>query len=201
MKIWFGATSLKIEDHIENYRKITQYLKENGCVVLFDWIEIAYNWAHVHSGQKRNVKGIYEEVLMAIEEADACVIEYTVPNFSSSHQIMLAIHKKKPTLVLRLHKDNIFPDSYIEALDSPYLTVKEYNLANYKEIIDEFIGYSNLEPGQGRYNIVLDKKHKYYLDWAASKYKKSRSGIIRDCLEKKMVDDVHYTKYFLKRTM
>ena len=135
--------------------------------------------------------------MKAVEDADVSVIEFTVPNFSSSHQITQSLFRKKPTLVMRTQRDNTFADSYIEGMDSPYLFVKDYTLKNYKEIIDEFFGYSKLERGNQRYNVVLDRKHKYYLDWASTKYKKSRSLIIRESLEEKIEDDTSYKNYVM----
>lgn len=195
MKVWFGTTTSELEEYKDYYFAIRDYLKEVGCIVIFDWLDDAWNYRKSNPNGKRNIKRIYQEISGAIKEADFVVIEYTVPNFSSSDQINQAIFRRKPTLVMRLKKDNTFADSYLEAIESNFLTLKEYSLNNYKEIIDEFIGYTKLETGQGRYNIVLDKKQKYYLDWAANKYKKSRSLIIRELLDETMENDSEFNDY------
>jgi hypothetical protein len=96
---------------------------------------------------------------------------------------------------MRLFRDNTFTDSYLEAIDSPFLNLKEYTLQNMRDVIDEFIGYSQIESGQGRYNIVLDKRKKHYLDWASVKYKKSKSLIIRELLDEMIAEDADYRKY------
>lgn len=99
---------------------------------------------------------------------------------------------------MRLHKENtIFTDSYIESLESPDLTIKDYSLKNYKQILQEFIKISEVGNDQGRYNVVLNKKHKYYLDWAATNHKKSRSEIIRDALDNTIENDPSYKKYLV----
>jgi hypothetical protein len=195
MKVWFGTTTKNFLKYEKYYFAIRNYLIDCGCVISFNWLEDASEYKKSHPHGKRNIKDLYKKVLSAIDKANFSVIEYTVPNFSSSHQIYYSIQKKKPTLVLRLFRDNSFADSYIEALESRFLTVKTYDLKNYKEIIDEFIGYSKLEKGYRRYNIVLDKSQKYYLDWAANKYDKSRSEIIRDLIQKKIDKDKNYQKY------
>ncbi|MGI5826760.1 MAG: hypothetical protein ACOX50_05115 [Patescibacteria group bacterium] len=198
MKVWFGATSLKIEDYINYYREIRNYLVKNNLVVVFDWIDDAYDYKVENPSGSRNIKNLFKKVTNAIDEADISVIEYTVPNFSSSHQIMYSILKRKPTLVMRLQKDNSFSDSYLEAIESPFLLVKEYTLKNYKEILDEFIGYCQIEDGLNRYNVVLDKKQKYYLDWASSKRVKSRSEMIREAIDRIVEEDEEYKKYISK---
>lgn len=195
MKVWFGTTTSELEEYKDYYFAIRDYLKEIGCIVVFDWLDDAWNYRKSNPNGKRNIKRIYQQISGAIKEADFVVIEYTVPNFSSSDQINQAIFRRKPTLVMRLKKDNTYADSYLEAIESNFLTLKEYNLKNYKEIIDEFIGYTKLEKGQGRYNVVLDKKQKYYLDWAANKYKKSRSLIIRELLDDTMEKDEDFNDY------
>ncbi len=71
----------------------------------------------------------------------------------------------------------------------------EYTKKNYKGILEEFIGLSQIEQGQQRYNIILDRKQKYYLDWASVKYKKSRSLIIRSLIDTEINNDKNYQKY------
>lgn len=198
MKVWFGATSLKIEDYINYYRKIRNYLVENNLVVVFDWIDEAYDFKVKNPSGSRNIKNLFKKVTDAIDETDISVIEYTVPNFSSSHQIMYSILKRKPTLVMRLRKDNSFSDSYLEAIESPFLSIKDYTLKNYKDILGEFIGYCQIEDGLSRYNVVLDKKQKYYLDWVSSKRAISRSEIVRRAIEKVIEEDEEYKKYISK---
>lgn len=201
MKAWFGTTTAEFEKYQKNYFAIHDYLKEVGCIILFDWIDDvakAMQKSKTAAERKRDIKDIYKKVIDAVDEADICIIEYTVPNFSTSHQITYSLLKKKPTLVLRLNKDNKnFTGSYMDALESPLLKVKNYDLSNYKKIIDEFIGFSKIENGPARYNIVLDKKQKYYLDWASNKYKKSRSEIIRELIDTEIDEDDVYKEYFI----
>lgn len=195
MKVFFGCTTAQWPEYKENYFLLRDYLKELGCVVLFDWID---DVEKVYDDKKKNrdIESIYKNVVLAIDNADAVVIEYSVPNFSSSHQINYALLKRKPTLVMRLTKDNPrFRDSYLEAIHSDYLIVKEYTKKNYKDHLEEFIGVSKLEQGQKRYNIVLDRKQKQFLDWAAMKYKKSRSKIIRELIDTSIKGDKSYQHY------
>lgn len=195
MKVWFGCTTYKWPDYRESYFRLRDYLKELGCIIMGDWIDEVDNY-YDQTHKQRNIHDIFSNVVHAIDASDATVIEYTVPNFSSSHQINYALLKRKPTLVMRLHKDNPrFTDSYLEALRSPYLTLRQYTEKNYKEVLEEFIGFSKVEQGQQRYNIVLDKKQKYYLDWASEQYKRSRSEIIRTLIDTEIEGDKAYHRY------
>lgn len=195
MKVWFGTTTSSFKEYKDYYYAIRKHLIDSNCILHDDWLGNYGKWIEDNPTARRNVKDIFQMCIKAINEADIVVIEFTVPNFSSSHQITYAVHKRKPTLVLRLKKDNTFADSYIEGLESPLLTIKDYSMETYGKIIDEFIGYSRIETGQGRYNVVLEKNQKYYLDWAATKYKRSRSDIIRASINALIQNDAEYTKY------
>ena len=194
MKVWFGATSLEIERYYPYYKKIREFLLSRGCIVEHDWIDDAYQYKLNNPYGRRNIKNIYNRILETIDKVDLSVIEYTVPNFSSSHQIIYSLHKKKPTLVMRLKRDNTFADSYIEAIDDDNLSVEQYDLKTLEDVLSEFLGYSQVEKGYGRYNVVLDKRQKYYLDWIKAKRKISRSSIIRKAIDEIMKRDEEYFK-------
>lgn len=195
MKIWFGTTTSQWNTYKEYYFVINNYLKELGCIMPFDWLDNA-DRVYQTSYKERNINDIFKQVTSAIDEADAVIIEYTVPNFSTSHQINYAILKRKPILVMRLMKDNPrFSDSYLEAITSPLLTLRQYTKKDFKEVIDEFLGIAEIGMGQQRYNIVLEKRQKYYLDWAANEYKKSRSEILRELVDEMSEKDEKYRKY------
>mgnify|MGYP006306366035 CR=1 FL=1 len=197
MKIWLGTTTLHFKDYREYYEKIREHLLSLGHVLTYDWIGEYGDWIEENPNAERGINDVYQRVTHAMDNADASIIEFTVPNFSTSHQITYSLRKRKPTLVMRLEKDNTFQDSYIEALDSKYLTVTKYDLKNYKDIIDEFLGYAGLDKGKKRYNVILGKEHKFYLDWAANKYDKSRSEILRDLIEEMRSEDKNF-KIYLK---
>lgn len=198
MNAFFATTTSELLTYKDYYFKIRETLIQKGVVIHYDWLEAAYQNKLKNPNGIRNVKKLYQQNTDAIDSSDFVVIEYTVPNFSSSHQINYSIFKRKPTLVLRLKPDNTFSDSYIEAIDSPYLTIKDYELDSLEKIIEEFIGFIKLENGFARYNIVLDRKHKYYLDWAHKKYRQSRSEIIRDAIDEKINQDKEFGKYMSK---
>ncbi len=184
MNVWFGTTTAKWNSYKKYYFAINDYLKEKGAIPPFDWLDKADKFYQTDY-KERNITKLYAQITEAIDIADIVVIEYTVPNFSSSHQINYSLLRKKPTLVMRLTKDNPrFSDSYIDAVQSEYLTVRDYTWENYKKVLDEFIEYSMVPESGQRYNIVLGKKQKQYLDEMSYKTKKSRSQIIRELIDK-----------------
>jgi len=195
MKIWFGCTTQDWKKYRQKYKAIRDELIQDGNVLLFDWIPgtDGYIERHGNTQKDRDIKKIFGEVIEAVNKCDITIIEYTVPSFSSSHQINLSLTCRKPTLVLREKDANPeWKNSYIDAVNSPLLFVKEYEGDGYKNILKEFLGQFKNGYGQERYNFVLDKREKYYLDWASDKYSKSRSEILRDLIEEKMEKDMEY---------
>lgn len=195
LKTFFGTTSKEIQQYKEYYFAIRQVLIDNNCVILDDWLPRALEKSIKDPNGSRNGKKNFEMILDAINRSDFVVIEYTVPNFSSTHQIMHSIFRRKPTLVLRLEKDNTYKDSYMEWMGSEFLTIKEYDLKILPNILKEFIGEVEIGYGLQRFNLVLDRKHKYFLDWATENYKKSRSEIVREVLDKVIDENEEYSKY------
>lgn len=195
MKVWFGCTTLEWEKYRKYYFQIRDELVKSGAIVLYDWIDYADEVSKGKLSNKRSSR-VYDQVIKAITSSDFVVIENTVPNFSTSHQINFALMRRKPTLVLRLHKDRtLFNDSYIESIKDPNLTVKTYDEETLPAIVQKFAKLNSLDKSQGRYNIVLEKKHKYYLDWASQFKNISRSRAIRNLIEKEMVEDDDFKKY------
>lgn len=183
MKVFFGTTTAKLIEYYPIYSKVRAELINQNCIILDDWLEDAYEYKRRKPEGKRDKKGNYNKITDAIDKCDFVVIEFSVPNFSSSHQITYALTRQKPVLVLRLEKDNSFADSYLEWIDSKLITIRDYEIENIEGVIKEFIGITSLGKGLKRYNVVLDDKHKYYLDWANNRYNDSRSEIIRKALD------------------
>ncbi len=198
-KVWFGCTTKELLNHLVYYKGIREHLISRNCILLFDWLEDAERRIRTNPGGSRDIKRIFKDVLSAIDQCDVTIIENTIPNYSVTHQIVHSLAMRKPTLVLWQKKDNdSFDDSYLEAVESKYLTIKQYKGDEYKKIIDEFLGISKIEFGQRRYNVVLDNKQKYYLDWVSKKYKKSRSSIIRDAIDAVSSKDEDYISQIVK---
>lgn len=187
MHIWFGTTTLHFKEYKHYYLNIRAYLLASNHVLTDDWLGNHGKWLEDNPYATRDIKDIYQKVLKAIDGADISIIEFTVPNFSTSHQITYSLSKKKPTLVLRLKKDNTFKDSYLEALTSPYLSIVEYTEANYKEQIADFIAALGYDTDYRRYNIMLTKRHKHYLDEEATRLKVSKSYLVRRLIDQELL--------------
>ena len=184
MKAYFGTTSKEAIKYETEYRLVRNTLKNLGVTIQFDWLDSALTRMKANPSGKRAINRHVRDIINAINTSDFVVVEYTVPNFSSSHQIIHALHKRKPTLVMRLNKDNSFTDTYLEGMESDLLTVVDYTRDNAKNIIKNYIEFLGLDKKYKRYNLVLETKHNYFLEEQAIKQNKSKSEIVREALDK-----------------
>jgi hypothetical protein len=148
----------------------------------------------------RNIKQIYRDCIKGIMQSDIIIVEDTVSNFSTGHQITMALQRKKPTLVLwQKSKERQFNDSFINGIQSDLLEVHEYEGDEYKEIIKVFVNkYADVKE-RNRFHLVLNNIERNYIDWVHLNTKKSRTQIIRDAINNLIDKDEEYSKYLLKK--
>lgn len=151
--------------------------------------------------RSRNIKDIYRSVRKAIAEADLLIVEDTVSDFATGHQITLGLQRRKPVLVMHLDDPKgSFADTLLDGIESDYLQVSTYDLDNYQQIIQEFIAKYEDAGNKHRFNLVIDEVERKYLEWAKYRYGQSRTRIIRTALRKAIEQDKDYSKY-LRRGM
>jgi hypothetical protein len=146
-----------------------------------------------------DIKEIYKYNMAAIKEADLVIVEDTVSNFSTGHQITVALQYRKPTLVLwRGEKHKQFKQMFIHGIESDILQVSEYTDENVMKIIRIFIEkYENVDE-RNRFHLVLNNMERQYLDWAQHSKNKSRTKIIREALKWMIEEDKEYNDYLNK---
>ena len=144
----------------------------------------------------RDIKKIYQECIKAIKESDLIIIEDTVSNFSTGHQITVALQNKKPTLVLwQGDKHRQFNQMFIHGIDSDILQISTYQPKSLKETINNFINkYENVLE-RNRFHLVLNNMERTYLDWAQYTKNKSRTKVIREALKEVIEKDLDYNNY------
>jgi len=126
----------------------------------------------------------------AIELSDAAIIEASRYSFKLGQEVQIALDKKVPVLLL---SDKI---DYSEKVQDPYFYSAIY--ANENDIskeINQFIKKVKSRHLNKRINVFLHNKHINYLDWyVKSNDGTNRSELIRDALEKVILQDHEYNK-------
>jgi len=196
MKVYFTSSTAELFKYRKYYYAIRDFLVDENHVLTCDWLKKTEDVIDSGNVELNNIKDIYKSCMTAIDEADVVIIEDTVSNFSTGHQITIALQKQKPVLVLwKGEKHRHFKKMFIHGIESDILEVSQYTLKNYKEIISVFINkYSNSQQ-RNRFHLVLNNLERNYLDWVQFNQGKSRTKIIRSGLNKIIDEDVEYRKY------
>jgi hypothetical protein len=179
---------------------IRNFLIDENHLLTYDWMLDVYEKSEKNITEVRNIKQIYRDCIKGIMQSDIIIVEDTVSNFSTGHQITMALQRKKPTLVLwQKSKERQFNDSFINGIQSDLLEVHEYEGDEYKEIIKVFVNkYADVKE-RNRFHLVLNNIERNYIDWVHLNTKKSRTQIIRDAINNLIDKDEEYSKYLLKK--
>ncbi|HRN86905.1 MAG TPA: hypothetical protein PK863_06350 [Candidatus Dojkabacteria bacterium] len=196
MKIYFTASTVEFNRYKKTYFAIRDYLVQENHTLTRDWLK--------HTGEKindgdlnvRDIKAIYKKCVLAINQAQLVIIEDTVSNFSTGHQITLALQKQKPTLVLwQGKKHRYFNQMFIHGIDSEHLEIAEYKPNNIEKIITAFINKYQDYNNKTRFNLVLNQYERNYLDWVQFNRGTNRTKIIKTSIDELINNDKEYRKY------
>lgn len=199
MKVHFACSTAEIETYKSNYRKICAMIKGMGHTITRDWLEEAIGLIESKTVNSLDRKDVYGKVTAAIFSSDVVIIEGTIVSFSVGHQVTLSLSKNKPTLFLiaKKHtgkKNSEIKNSFLTGLNSPLLTIVEYNDSNLADVLSEFLKNNGSKPIV-KFNIVLTKEIKNYLDWVSFTLKVNKSEFIRNLILKNMrSEDKQYHK-------
>ena len=197
MKIYFTCSTAKFKKYRDGYFLIRNYLINQGHLLTRDWLP--HTEKAVLAGKtdiKNHIKKIYQACLKAIREADLVIIEDTVSNFSTGHQITLALMYRKPTLVLwQGKKHRHFQQMFIHGVESDILQISEYTKKNLKRVLRAFLRKYENATETNRFHLVLNKVERTYLDWAQFTKNKSRTKIIREAIRQIIENDKEYLNY------
>ena len=201
MKMYFTCSTAEFETHKDYYFTIRDFLVNEGHLLTRDWLPHTVKKIQENTLlADYDVKATYKLCIQAIKNADLVIIEDTVSNFSTGHQITLALEMQKPTLVLwKGQKHKHFNQMFIHGIDSDYLEIKQYEKENLEEVLNSFINkFENIEQ-KNRFHLVLNNIERNYLDWAQFNINKSRTRIIRDGIKKAIEEDDEYQKYLTRK--
>ncbi len=197
MKIYFTCSTAEFFKYRDTYFSIRNHLISQGHTLTRDWLphtEEALKQGRID--MTRNIKQIYKDCINSIKESDLVIIEDTVSNFSTGHQITVALQSRKPTLVLwQGKKYRQFKQMFIHGIESDILQVSEYSPKELKDVLDTFISKYENATEKNRFHLVLNNVERNYLDWAQYYSGKSRTKVIRSALRSIIDSDEEFAKY------
>ena len=184
MKIHFSAPLRDLGEHLVTYELIERVIKENGHTVAKEWLQ---EYKDQQTGPTEFSDKEWEDInvgtLTAVQDADAIIIEASIPSFSMGYISALALARKKPLLMLF----NTRPQPYI--LDSSnslkraevYTTDEQLQAA-----VTSFLKDIDVDANNLRFNMVLDREVYNFLNWESVNTGKTKAQIIREVLKERI---------------
>jgi hypothetical protein len=126
--------------------------------------------------------------LAAIAQSDVVIAETTYENLAVGYQIAVAIHQKKPVLLLR----HVTADKYafVTGIQDEWVQHKEYGTKqDAVAAVEKFIDDNDISAKDMRFNFFIDRQIYNYLRWASFKSGKTKAEIIRSLIEKEIRQD------------
>lgn len=194
MKIFFSFSEKQILKHQKDYKQTREIIRSLGHTLTGDWLDKGINRA---KKKKEITSLIRPEIISSILASDLIILDATMKSAGIGFQLAYSLEKEKPVLFLSQDPQQKLNKLFAQAAESPLLTVKSYNQDNLKDIITDYLT-NNGGSTRVRFNLVMDKKHDNYIEWAAFTNNKSKTEIIKQAINKFMELDQDYQKYLLK---
>lgn len=125
-------------------------------------------------------------------EADFIVVEVTVPDVSIGYEMMYAMEKGKPVIVLYQEEKGTVPFT-LKGMPPDKINVYPYTLDGLGEILQYAVEDAK-ENMDVRFNFFVSPRIVYYLDWIAKKRKIPRAVYLRRLIEKDMEKNKEFSK-------
>lgn len=178
MKIFFGGSLHAFQENSKSYLEIRKTLLTLRQKLTRDWIR-----EELRGKVKRNQNEMYELTEKAIHNADAVILEYTHNTSAAGQQLILALERGLPTLLLvknsKNAEDSLLSDYFVNSKHYKYLKKERYNGTNVKKIIVGFLKWADQNRSIVRFNLELEKELDDYLKEKALANRTSKSEEIR----------------------
>lgn len=191
MKILYVCSIDQFKSNRDKYNLIRRLLLALGHELSFDWLTKVENNLGQYS--KLNLSRLFESCIDAIKESDAVIIEGSIPSFEAGFIANFAAKNRKSVLILREENESAGDIESLNILESEHIFIKTYTKENIESMLSDFLKDNAGEPSY-RFNIILGRRQKNYLNWADRFYRKSKSELIREIIDEKANNDVNYLR-------
>ncbi len=178
MKVFFGGSALGFRANKSDYLEIRRFILDLGHGLTRDWID-----EELKGEIKRSHNEMYELTEKAIKSADSVILDYSYNISAVGQQLLLALEKGIPTLLLakdsKNTKDSPLSDWFISSRHHKYLKKQKYTKKNQSKIITDFLAWVKDNKSIIRFNLEVEKELDDYLKEKAKHNKSSKSEEIR----------------------
>jgi uncharacterized protein (UPF0297 family) len=181
MKVFFAANYTDEKKYQELYTKIYHTLEELGCTHVDDEVITMNDATFVKQMQQGREAYIeyYKRKMNAIQKADICIFEGTVPTLALGYITQKALDYNKPTIVLYFEQDSI--PYLLSGADDDKLVIKNYTDKNIKKILKEVLNTAK-ERRDKRFNFFISPRLLTYLDKVSKEQGITKSTFIRNLI-------------------
>jgi len=189
INVHFITAKKNVVNDIETLRNISNIITDQKHHLLDDWVEAAYerrvnkkddsltgDWSKIYSSNIEN-----------IAKADVVIAETTYDTFGVGYQVAVAVHQKKPVLLLR-HED-AQADSYATGVIDAWVQRASYNDDNLESVLKKFLDENDIITKDMRFNFFIDRQIYNYLRWSALRTGKTKAEILRELVTREITKD------------
>lgn len=184
MKIFFGGSTQRFYEHKKDYLAIRKIILELGNSLTRDWVKLEM------AGKTDVHTTYYDLVEKAIRGSNAVILDYTSMSSSAGEQLLMAVERGIPTLLLIDASEKIkvppLHDFFISSNHLKYVKKEEFNQKNLQDKITQFLNWVKENKSIARFNLELEKELDDYLKKKAAKNVTSKADEIRKLILKDM---------------
>ena len=180
MKVFFTASLRGQTEFGNHYKKIFDELVTLGYKNLDDEIfQLHPNYYDTMEKQGREAfVDLYQRKIKAVQEADICVFEGSLPSLSIGYLITKALDFNKPTIIL-YYKD--YTPQLLSGIDEEKLIVRNYEDRNITSIVADAVEEARHLQDK-RFNFFINPALLNYLEQASRAEGITKSTFIRNLI-------------------
>lgn len=180
MKVFFTASLRGQTEYGKLYKEIFNELSSLGYKNLDEEIfRLPPNYYDTMEKQGRQAFiDLYQRKIKAVQDADICLFEGSLPSLSIGYLIQKALDFNKPTIILYF-EDNT--PQFISGIDEEKLIVKQYKEKNIKTVVKEAVEEARHLQDK-RFNFFISPDLLNYLEKASKSEDITKSTFIRNLI-------------------
>ena len=184
MKIHLITSRPTLKNDIGTLRRMIDIIRSQKNTLASDWIDHAYNRLTGNSHEKVDWARLYKQNLEDIAGADVVIAETSYENFGVGYQVAVAVHQKKPVLLLRHATAD--KNAFATGVEDGWVKRADYTEDNLEEVLTKFLDDNRIDTKDMRFNFFIDRPIYNYLRWAAYKTGKTKAEILRELVSKEI---------------
>ena len=184
MKIHLITSRPTLKNDIGTLRRMIDIIRSQKNTLASDWIDHAYNRLTGNSHEKVDWARLYKQNLEDIAGADVVIAETSYENFGVGYQVAVAVHQKKPVLLLRHATAD--KNAFATGVEDGWVKRADYTEDNLEEVLTKFLDDNRIDTKDMRFNFFIDRPIYNYLRWAAYKTGKTKAEILRELVSREI---------------